>query len=140
MSGPRFAILVRIDDQHLISACAHGVVHLTWERATLRFALDEFRELVGLAEQAAAARAPWRGGSGRLAMDCRPDGPCELQAGAVILRLPPAEFRRLAGALLQARRRLDELLASGEWSDDEPPGPGRRDPFEGLRDHLFSVN
>jgi len=58
MSGPRFTILARIDDLHFIAACPHGVAHLTWENATLRFTLDEFKALAYLMERTIAARAP----------------------------------------------------------------------------------
>ncbi|MBN1138837.1 MAG: hypothetical protein JXM73_19790 [Anaerolineae bacterium] len=139
MSGPRFTILARIDDLRFIAACPHGVAHLTWKNATLRFTLDEFKALARLVERATAARTPMVLTDGDLSVAWQPLDRCELQVGQASLRLPPADFRRLAAALQQASHRLDDLTASGTWTEpdrqESPP-----DPFQGPRRIPFSRN
>jgi hypothetical protein len=139
MSGPRFTILARIDDLHFIAACPHGVTHLTWENATLRFTLDDFKALAQLVERAIAARAPVVLTGGNLSVTWQPLDRCELQVGPAALRLPPADFRRLAATVQEAKRRLDDLTASGTWTEpdrqESPP-----DPFQNLRRIPFSHN
>jgi hypothetical protein len=139
MSGPRFTVLARMDDLHFIAACPHGVAHLTWENATLRFTLDEFRALASLVERTIAARAPMMLTDGNLSVAWQPLDRCELQVGPSALRLPPADFRRLAATVQEAKRRLDDLTASGTWAEpnrqESPP-----DPFQDLRRIPFSRN
>lgn len=130
MSGPRFTILAHIDDTRFISACAHGVAHLTWERLTLRLRLDELEAVARLmAAHPAGEDRSARAESGLL-LAFRPGPPAELHVGTVVLRLSPAEVRQLGGALQQACRRLDEIRAGGEWDTSEPsPPPDRPVPF-----------
>jgi len=139
MSGPRFTILARLDDLHFVAACPHGVAHLTWENATLRFTLDEFNALARLVERTITARTPVVMTDGSLSVAWQPLGRCEIQVGSAALRLPPADFRRLAATIQEAKRRLDDLLASGAWTEpdrqESPP-----DPFQELKRIPFSRN
>ncbi len=139
MSGPQFTILARIDNLHFIAACPHGVAHLTWENATLRFTLDEFKALACLVERTITARTPVVMTDGNLSVAWQPLDRCEIQVGPAALRLPPADFRRLASTIQQAKRRLDDLTASGAWNEpdrqESPP-----DPFQALRQIPFSRN
>jgi len=139
MSGPRFTILARIDDLHFIAACPHGVAHLTWENATLRFTLDEFKALAYLMERTIAARAPVMLTDGSLSVAWQPLDRCELRVGPAALQLPPSDFRRLAATIQEAKRRLDDLTASGAWAEpdrqESPP-----DPFQALKRSIFSRN
>jgi hypothetical protein len=139
MSGPRFTILASIDDLHFVAACPHGVAHLTWENATLRFTLDEFRALACLVERTITARAQVVLTDGNLSVAWQPLDRCELRVGPVALRLPPADFRKLAATLQEAKRRLDELTASGAWDEpdrqESPP-----DPFQSPKRMPFSRN
>jgi len=139
MSGPRFTILAHLDDLHFIAACPHGVAHLTWENATLRFTLDEFRALARLVERIITARTAVVMTDGNLSVAWQPVERCEIQVGPAALRLPPADFRRLAATIQEARRRLDDLTASGTWAEpdrqESPP-----DPFQELKRSLFSRN
>ena len=129
MSGPRFTILARLDDLHFVAACPHGVAHLTWENATLRFTLDEFNALARLVERTITARTPIVMTDGSLSVAWQPLDRCEIQVGPAALRLPPADFRRLAAAMHEARCRLDDLTASGAWAESDrqesPPDPSR---------------
>lgn len=60
MRIPHFVRLAEIDALHFISACRQGMVHLIWDRASIRLDRDEFWRLAKLLEQAAApARPPW---------------------------------------------------------------------------------
>jgi hypothetical protein len=142
MGGPRFTILARIDDLHFIAACPHGVAHLTWEKITLRLAVDELGAISNLMERAVTARTPsFMAAEGRsdLCVVWQPPARCELQVGAAVLRLPPGEFRRLAALTQEAKHRLDDLVASGAWAESEPQ-EAPSDPFQELKRILFSRN
>ena len=132
MSGPRFTILARMDDLHFIAACPHGVAHLTWENVTLRFTLDEFKTMARLVERAIAAQTAMMLTDGNLSVAWQPLDRCELQVGPTALRLSPADFRRLAATVQEARRRLDDLTAAGAWAEpDQQESPP--DPFQELK-------
>jgi hypothetical protein len=139
MSGPRFMILARIDDLHFIAACPHGVAHLTWENATLRLTLDEFRALARLVERAITARTPVTVTDSNLRVAWQPLDRCEIQVGPAVLRLSPADFRRLAATVQEAKHRLDDLTATGAWAEpDQQESPP--DPFQELKQIPFSRN
>jgi hypothetical protein len=139
MRAPNFVRLAQIDDQGFISACRHGLVHLTWGRTTTRFTREEFRRLAGLVDRAADALAPASAHDGELSVTCRLDGDCELRAGPLVLLLSPEEFQALASAVREAVRRLDQILASGTWDVEEPEDdePGF---LEQIRRNPFSLN
>jgi hypothetical protein len=139
MRGPNFVRLAQIDDQGFISACRHGLVHLTWGRTTTRFTREEFRRLVGLLDRAADALPPASAHDGELSVTCRLDGDCELRAGPLVLLLSPEEFQALVGAAREAVRRLDRILAAGTW-DAEEPEDDEPSFLEQLRRNPFSPN
>lgn len=119
MRTPHFVRLAEIDEQRFISACRHGLVHLTWGRATLRFLRDEFRSLVNLLEQVIQAEAPTSARDGQLEVSARLDGDGELRLGTLVLLLSPEDFQRFAKTAREAVLRLDRFLASGVWDRDE---------------------
>jgi hypothetical protein len=131
--------LARIDGRRFITACRHGLVHVTWGRITLRFSREEFRRLSRLLEGAADALPPGSHRDGELRVVCRPDEECELRVGPLAFLLPPAEFQALVEAVGEAVQRLDQILASGIWDQDEadeaPPSV-----LEQLRRTIFSRN
>ena len=139
MRAPSFMQLARIDELRFITACRHGLVHLTWGRITLRFSREEFRRLGGLVERATDALPPASVYDGALRLTARPDEDCELRVGPLALLLPPAEFQVFIKAVREAVQRLDEILASGMWDQEEakeaPPGV-----LEQLRRTIFSRN
>jgi hypothetical protein len=139
MSGPRFTILAQLDELHFVAACPHGVVHLTWDNITLRLTLDELKALAHLVERITTERTPVVMTDGNLSVAWQPLDPCELRVGTAALRLPPADFRRLAATIQEAKRRLDDLTASGTWAEpdrqESPP-----DPFQELKRSFFSRN
>jgi hypothetical protein len=139
MRTPDFVRLAQIGDQGFISACRHGLVHLTWGRTTTRLTREEFRRLAGLLERAADALPPASTHDGELSITCRLDGDCELRAGPLVLLLSPEEFQALADALREAMRRLVEILASGTW-DAEEPEDDRPGFLEQIRRNPFSLN
>jgi hypothetical protein len=136
MRAPHFVRLAQIDEQHFISACRHGLVHLTWGRATLRLLRNEFRNLADLLEQVTEAQAPNSARHGQIEVSARIDGDGELRLGTLVLLLSPDEFQRFAQTAREAVTRLDRFLASGVWDRDEedsaPSGfspPFQRTPF-----------
>ena len=139
MRAPSFMQLARIDGRRFITACRHGLVHMTWGRITLRFSREEFRRLSRLLEGAADALPPGSLRDGELRVVCRPEEECELRVGPLALLLPPAEFQALVEAVSEAVQRLDQILASGIWDQDEadeaPPSV-----LEQLRRTIFSRN
>lgn len=136
MQTPRFLRLAQIDDRRSITACRHGLVHLSWGRTTVRFARDEFRQLAKLLQRARANQLPATIHDGELRITAYHDRECELQIGTLVLLLAPTEFEALVQAVEEAIHNLDRILASGMWDrqepEDAPPGPVeqiRRNPF-----------
>lgn len=139
MKAPHFMQLARINGQHFVTACRHGLVHVTWGRVTMRLSRDEFRRLTSLLERTEDAPLPSTARHGDMQMTCRADADCELRVGAWILLLSPKEFQSFLKAAQQAVRRLDEILASGIW-DTEDAEDTQPSFFEQLRQHSFSDN
>jgi hypothetical protein len=129
--APHFVRLAQIDEMHFIAACRQGLVHLTWGRSTLRLLRDEFRQLVALLERVESDGDFW--------IRFRPEDPCELQMGALILLLTAEEFRQFSQAAQQAMAQLDRFLASGVWDQEETPET-QTNPFDQLRQIPFSQN
>lgn len=127
MRIPHFLTLAQIDERRFISACRSGVIHLTWDRATLRLDRQEFRRLAWLLERAADIQPPTSLRDGDLSVTHRPEGECEFQVGPAVLFLCSDDFRRLTEAAWEAMARLDEILASGAWEqpqeEEGPPEP-----------------
>jgi len=111
MRAPSFMQLARIDERRFITACRHGLVHVTWGRITLRFSREEFKRLGGLVERAADALPPDSVHDGALRVTYRLDEDCELRVGPLALLLPPAEFQAFIQAVREAVHRLDQILA-----------------------------
>jgi hypothetical protein len=130
--------LAQIDEERFIGACRHGLVHLTWARATVRFSRDEFRRLVALLNRAASAGPPATFHDGDLRATSRLDAVSELSAGSWILQLSPDEWHEFTGAAREALHRLDEILASGMWNGEPEDAQSRV--FEGIRRVPFSKN
>lgn len=139
MRAPHFMSLARIDGQHFVTACRHGLVHVTWGRVTMRLSRDEFRHLTGLLERTEDAPLPSSGRHGDIQVTCRPDENCELRVGVWSLLLSPAEFQSFLKAAKEAVRRLDEILDSGIW-DTEDTEDAQPNFLEQLRQHTFSDN
>ncbi len=136
---PNFVRLTQLDDQHFITACRHGLVHLTWGRVTVRLGRDEFRRLASLLEEAVTALPPISLCDQDLRVTSRLDEDCELQMGSLVLLLSPVRCAELAHAAQEATSRLDRILASGVWDKDEPEEdrPGILEQFRQIR---FSRN
>jgi hypothetical protein len=126
MRTPHFLKLAQVDDQHFITGCRNGIIHLTWGRATTRFGTEEFRWLADVLGRAAGAMSPASIRDGELRVTYRPEDDCEVQVGPLILLLCPPEFQEFLKAVQEAVARLDEILASGVWAkrepEDTPPG------------------
>jgi hypothetical protein len=139
MRAPHFLQLARIDDRHFIMACRHGLVHVTWERTTIRFSRDEFRRLAGLLERATDALPPSSARDGKFRVTYRLNEDCELQMDSLVLLFSPTELEAFVQATREAVRRLDEILTSGVW-DKEEPDEGPPSILEQLRQFSFSRN
>jgi hypothetical protein len=119
MRAPHFVRLAQVDEQRFISACRHGLVHLTWGRATLRLLRDEFRNLADLLEEVTQAEGPTAARHGQIEVSVRLDGDGELRVGTLVLLLSPDELQKFARSAREAVTRLDRLLASGVWDGEE---------------------
>jgi len=139
MRTPHFVRLAEIDERRFITACRHGLIHLTWKRTTIRMTRDELWQLAGLLEQASDALPPATKRAGELVITYRQDEDCEFQIGPLVLLLSPAEFQAFVKAAREATHRLDEILESGMW-DDEEPEDEPSDFWEQLRRIPFSRN
>ncbi len=139
MRAPNFVHLARVDEQRFITACRHGLVHVTWGRSTVRFSRDEFRRLAGLLERAVDTPAPNQVHDGGIRVTYRLGEECELQIGPLVLLLSPPEFQAFVQAASEAVQRLDEILASGMWDrNEEEEAPPNL--LEQLQQFSFSRN
>jgi hypothetical protein len=145
---PFFLQLARMDDEHYVTACRHGLVHLTWGRTTTRFGRDEFRQLADLMTQVGGPY-PTTIRDGDVRITFSPSDDCEVQFGPFVLVLSPAEFAQLVQLLSEATNQLAKILSSGVWgaaSDrgETATGEGQErragDPLAQLRRTLFSQN
>jgi hypothetical protein len=100
---------------------------------------DELRRLAGLLERAADALPPTTKRAGELVITYRQDEDCEFQMGPLVLLLSPTEFQEFVKATREAVRRLDRILDSGMW-DNEEPEDEPSDFWERLRRIPFSRN
>jgi hypothetical protein len=138
MKAPHFVVLARIDQQHSISACRHGIVHLTWTRVTMRFSMDEFQRLAGLLDQINDEAPLGSVRDGSLRIVSRPDEECEIRMGSWVLLLSAVKFRRFAKLVREAGQSLQGILDSGIW--DEPEQEPPPDILEEIRRNPFSKN
>lgn len=120
MMMPHFLTLAQLDERHTISACRHGIIHLTWGRITARFRRDEFRRLAGLLERAVDALPPASLSDGDLRVTTHRLEDCQVQMGPVILLLSESRLEEFSQAARAAIQRLDEILASGVWDQEQP--------------------
>lgn len=137
MRVPQFITLARVDQERFVSACPRGIVHLSWGCATVRLSHGQLRRLAIVLDRNAGSQDPVSGCDGELAIALRPDGQTQVQiafpaasrregsTASVVLVLAPEELALLHQALREAVQRLDQLLASGVWSQEgaesEPP-------------------
>lgn len=140
MRTPHFVKLAEIDEIRSVSACRHGLVHLTWGRTTVRFSRDEFRRLAGLLARARDTLSPSVAGDPEMQVTYRPGENCEVRVGAVVLLLSADEYAELYQAAQEAVRRLDEILRSGMWDREEEGRDAPADFWEPLRRTPFSQN
>jgi hypothetical protein len=139
MRAPHFMQLARIDGHRFVTACRHGLVHVTWGRVTMRLSRDEFRRLTSLLERTEDSLLPSSGRHGEIQVTCRADEDCEVRVGGWILLLSPTDFQTFLKAAQQAVQRLDEILASGIWDADEAEDT-QPSFLDQLRQHTFSDN
>ncbi len=145
MGTPQFVTLAQVDRQHFITACQHGIVHLTWGRVTSRLSHDEFRLLSALLDRATKPESAAPTSHGGLRITYRPDSESEVridaQAETWLLLLAPSKFHTFHQAVRSAAERLTEILSSGVWDkaddaeEETPPNP-----LEQLRRSHFSRN
>jgi hypothetical protein len=139
MMTPHFLRLAQIDDQHFVTACRHGLVHLTWGRTTIRFNQDELNRLAKVLKRALDDRPPTSIRDGELCATYRLHNDSELQVKSLVLLLLPAEFQELSRVVQESVRRLEEILTSGIW-DKEDLQDAPSDLLKQLRRTPFSRN
>jgi hypothetical protein len=152
MRAPHFVTLVRVDGERSIAACRHGIIHLNWGRTTVRMGREEFRRLVDLLARALSSPHPSSIRDGDMIARFRPDDECELRlrnrpqqrgssrSGSLAFLVPSSEFLELHQATQKAIGRLDKVLASGMWEQDEEEEVPPANPFEQLGRSSFSDN
>jgi hypothetical protein len=123
MRAPHFVILAQIDPQHSISACRHGMVHLTWARITVRLSRDEFQRFAGLLQRATDNLPPSSVRDGNLWVTSRLDEDCEIRMGSLVLLLTPTDFQEFANLAQEAAKSLERILASRMWDGQEAESP-----------------
>lgn len=139
MRAPHFLRLAEMDEQRFISACRHGLIHLTWSRITIRLSRDEFRRLAGLLARSADLLPRGSARDGRMQVTRISDEGGELQLGSLKLAISQDDLRALGGAVQEAVEQLDEILDAGMWDEEEPADPPPTI-IEHFRRHRFSEN
>ena len=139
MRAPHFLRLAEMDEQRFISACRHGLIHLTWSRITIRLSRDEFRRLAGLLARSADLLPRGSARDGRMQVTRISDEGGELQLGSLKLAISQDDLRALGGAVQEAVEQLDEILDAGMWDEEEPADPSPTI-IEHFRRHRFSEN
>ena len=142
MRTPHFLRLAEIDERRFINACRHGLVHLTWERVTVRLSRDEFRRLAELLARSADALPPSSLRDGSLEVSRSAHGDCVLRLGSLALSLSQEEHHALSRAATEAVEQLDKILDTGMWDEDRADGgeSAPRSILEHFRQHRFSEN
>jgi hypothetical protein len=139
MMNPHFLPLAKLDDQHFIAACRHGIVHLTWDRVTVRYRKEEFQRLAGLLDRVRESQPPISLRDGEMRVTSRINEDCELKIGSLVLLLPPSQFEDFCRIAVEAVERLEDLQTSGAWHRDEPD-EAPADFTEQFRQNPFSSN
>ena len=142
MRAPHFITLAQIDRAHFVTACRHGVVHLTWGRTTMRFSHSEFEKLASLVQHVADGPPPASAQDGELRVISRLEEDSELRVGSTVILLSPGEWRSFNKAMHSAAQHLSAVLSSGAWDDpeerEEREAPSN--PLMQLRETRFSDN
>ncbi|MFN2184093.1 MAG: hypothetical protein ACK2UU_08880 [Anaerolineae bacterium] len=141
MRAPHFVQLAAIDERRFINACRHGLVHLTWNRITVRFTRDEFRRLARLLARSVGAPPPTWLRDGEIACTYTAQE-CNLRLGSLTLVVSPNEYEALSMAAQEAVEQLDKILDAGMWDVPESEEPEETPPgiLERFRRHRFSEN
>jgi hypothetical protein len=142
---PHFITLAQIDRAHFITACRHGVVHLTWGRTTVRFSHSQFEKLVGLVQYVADGPPPASAHDEELWVTSRLEEDSELRVGSTVILLSPSEWQAFSRAMRSAAQHLSDVLASGAWDDpedrvDREEQQAPSNPLLQLRETRFSDN
>jgi hypothetical protein len=142
MRAPHFVQLAAMDERRFINACRHGLVHLTWDRITVRFTRDEFRRLAGLLARSMESQPPWWRRDGEIEVTYSTPQDCSLRLGSLTLALSPNEYQALSVAVLEAVEQLDKILDAGMWNEPEAEDADDAPPsiLERVRRHRFSEN
>ena len=139
MRAPHSLRLAEIDERRFINACRHGLVHLTWNRVTVRLSRDEFRRLARLLARSTEPPGRFRDGEIEVVGTHQE---CVVRLGPFSLTLTLIEFYTFERAIQEAVQQLDKILDAGIWDEDraEATGSAPRSILEHFRQHRFSEN
>jgi hypothetical protein len=141
MRAPHFVQLAAIDERRVINACRHGLVHLTWDRITVRFTRDEFRRLARLLARSMESPPPgwFRDGEIEVTYSARD---CNLRLGSLTLAVSQGEYQALSTAAREAVEQLDKILDAGMWDEPKSDEPEETPPsiLDRFHRHRFSEN
>ena len=138
MARAHFIQLASLEERGVITICRHGIVHLSWRNMTIRYRVHDFRRLARLLEQGGALASPIPLYDDELCVAVE-EADYRVTMGAVELLLNTEEFLAKTDMALEAVLRLDQLLASDEWREEEAE-PFPLTPWEESESPRFSLN
>lgn len=139
MARTHFSRLAYLPGQGAVSICRHGLVHLTWENLTLRLQRSVFMRLGRLLERGLATSSSVPLYDQDLSVRSH-GGEFHVAVASIELTLSAETYLAFRGMIRQALQRLETLLASGGWEEDEEEEPLALLPWEELDTPSFSLN
>jgi hypothetical protein len=139
MARSHFSQLAHLPGQGIISICRHGLVHLTWENVTIRLERGVFQRLGRLVERAMAISSPVPIYDDDLSVDFDRSH-FRVTIPSIEWTLSTESFLAFRGMIKEALKRLELLVASGRWEEEDEAEPLTLMPFDELEGHSFSLN
>ena len=139
MARTHFSRLAYAPGQGAVSICRHGLVHLTWENLTLRLQRPIFLRLGRLLERGLATSSSIPLFEEGLSIHVQ-GSQFRVAIAPIELTLSAETYLVFRGMIQQAMQRLESLIASGSWEEDDDVEPLALLPWEELDTPSFSLN
>ncbi|MBN1315806.1 MAG: hypothetical protein JXA42_10070 [Anaerolineales bacterium] len=119
MAQTHFIELARLEETGMINLCRHGIVHFTWHNVTIRIRIDAFRRLERLLQRGRAMTTAIPIYDEELSVNVE-ETEYRIAIGIIEILLRPEEFLSLVNLISNAIKRLEEVVATGDWNQLEP--------------------
>ena len=122
MATPHLVRLATVENRGIITACRHGAIHLSWDNLTLRLGFQDLNRLARLFRLSSTLALPHPLYANEYGIAADKSG-YRVVFGEVELLVSAADFLSLADMIRTGWRRLEQLLAAGEWPQTELLAP-----------------